>query len=142
MGCQQVIFSQQDIIRQSSLNEKPSGGFMERGPSEVKLGPSRAWTLTCGGARAPAVETSAEGLAKAGSAGSSPRCKARPSRPSTLGPSRPLGLARPPEHDRLFISLLLASLGHPRQPWFGWGWCRSRAKSDLLVSQRKSAALL
>lgn len=88
---------------------------MEQGPSEVKLGPSRAWTLARGGARAPAVGTSAEGLAKAGSAGSSPRCKARPSRPSTLRPSRPC----PPEHNRPFIPLLLASL---EQPWCGWGF--------------------
>ena len=95
---------------------------MERGPSEVKLGPSRAWTLACGDARDLAVEMSAEGLAKAGSAGSSPRCKARPSRPSTLRPNWPLGLACPPKHDRPFVTLLPALLGHPGQPWCGWGF--------------------
>ena len=91
---------------------------MEQGPSEVKLGPSRAWTLARGGAQALGMGTSAEGLAKAGSAGSSPRCKARPSRPSTLRPSQPC----PPEHNRPLIPLLLALLGHPGQPWCGWGF--------------------
>ena len=116
---------------------------MERGPSEVKLGPGRAWTLACGGARAPAVETSAEGLAKAGSAGSSPRCKARPSRPSTLGPSRPLGLARPPGTRQAIYSSSSCLAGAPKTAlvWLGVVQVKGKIGIASLTEEVGSSAL-
>lgn len=86
--------------------------------------------------------------AKAGSAQSNPRHKARPSRPTTLRPGHPP--PGPPTHDSHGFLLSLPWCCTPQQPWRGWGLFPfasgesegQEGKPDLLVTQEAGSSAL